>query len=426
MNFFDLLRLSFEALTERKVRAILTVLMVVIGAALVTGLTGLTSGMNDYVLKQFGSLGANVIIISPTRTRGGGTPYQITEQTAILFQSMDGVNSAIPYIQQTGTVTSGSVSQNTFIIGVNQEQLPLIFPTISLVKGEFGPPQDAVDVVLGNTLAYPKGDATPFADYNQALTIRYTVISGQTRSTSTRTFRVGGILSYMGTSGMFIPVDRMVLLSLSAANALFKKSGIYDGMFVIANDQSQVDNITTEINDLTGGKVEVSSAKSIIQTIENVMGSIQLVMGSIAAVSLIVASVGIFTALYTSVMERTREIGVLKALGFKKWMIVGMFINEAVLIGIIGGAIGDLGGMGLAYVLQRLFSGTGARINIPGGGGMGGFGGATPQSSALTPVFTPEMLIFVWGFCTVLSVLAGIYPAWRASRLDPVVALRKE
>lgn len=254
MNFFDLFRLSFEALTERKVRAVLTVLMVVIGAALVTGLTGLTSGMNDYVLKQFGSLGANVIIVSPTRTRSGGTPFQLTEQTAILFQSIAGVNAAVPFIQQTGTVTSGSVSQSTFIIGVNQQQLPLIFPTISLVKGDFGPPQDAVDVVLGNTLAYPPGDATPFADYNQALTIRYSVITGQTRSTSTRTFRVGGILSYMGTSGMFIPIDRMVMLSLSAANALFQKSGYYDGMFVIAIDQSQVDDIITEINNVTGGR----------------------------------------------------------------------------------------------------------------------------------------------------------------------------
>lgn len=423
MNIFDLFRLSFEALTERKVRAILTVLMVVIGATLVTGLTGLTSGMNEYILKQFGAFGANVIVVSPTRTRAGATPFQITEQTTILFQSITGVKDAIPYIQQTGTVNSGGTSRNTFIIGVDQQKLPLIFPTISLVKGEFVPPHDSINVILGNTMAYPPSDPMPFADYNQALTIRYTVVEGQTRTTLTRTFRVGGILSYMGTSGMFIPVDRMVMLSLPAANALFRKGGYYDGIFVVAIDQGQVDAITTEINTLTGGKVEVSSAKSIIQTIENIMGSIQLLMGSIAAVSLIVASVGIFTALYTSVMERTREIGVLKALGFKKWMIIGIFINEAVLIGIIGGAVGDVAGMGLAYVLQSLFSGTGARLNVPGAGGMGGMGG---MQGSVTPVFTPEMLIFVWGFCAALSILAGIYPAWRASRLDPVVALRKE
>jgi len=424
MNLLDLLSLSFEALTERKVRAILTILMVVIGATLITGLVGLTSGMNEYVLKQFSALGANVIVVQPTRTRGGATPFQITEQTTMLFRSITGVKDAIPYIQQTGTVTVGSASKSTFIIGVDQQKLPLIFPTISLVKGEFMPPQDSVNVILGNTIAYPPGDPAPFADYNQALTIKYSIREGQKVTMSTRTFRVGGILAYMGTSGMFIPVDRMVMLSLPAANALFRKSGYYDGIFVVAIDQGQVDAITNEIRSITSGNIEIYSAKSIIQTIENIMGSIQLIMGSIAAVSLIVASVGIFTALYTSVMERTREIGVLKALGFKKWMIIGIFINEAVLIGMIGGVVGDLAGMGLAYVLQSLLGGLGLRTSM-GGVGMGPGGGMGMQGS-VTPVFTPEMLIFVWGFCAALSILAGIYPAWRASKLDPVVALRKE
>jgi len=429
MNLLDLFGLSFEALTERKVRAILTILMVVIGATLITGLIGLTSGMQEYIVNQFGALGANVVVVSPSRTSAGLTPFQLTEQTTKLFQSITGVEDAIPFIQQTGTVKSGGSSRSTFIVGVDQQKLPLIFPTISLVKGEFVPPQDSVNIILGNTLAYPPGNPTPFAEYNQALTITYTVFEGQTRTTSTRTFRVGGILAYMGTSGMFIPVDRMVMVSLSAANALFKKSGYYDGIFVVAIDQGQVDSIVSEINTITGGKVEVSSAKSIIQMIENIMGSIQLIMGSIAAVSLIVASVGIFTALYTSVMERTREIGVLKALGFKKWMIIGIFLNEAVLIGMIGGVVGDVAGMGLAYVLQSLLGGLGGGMR---GGGMRmpgmpemGMGGTAMQGS-ITPVFTPETLIFVWGFCAALSILAGIYPAWRAAKLDPVVALRKE
>jgi len=151
--------------------------------------------------------------------------------------------------------------------------------------------------------------------------------------------------------------------------------------------------------------------------IQNIMGYIQMVMGSIATVSLIVAAVGIFTALYTSVTERTREIGVLKAIGFKKWMILGAFLNEAILIGIVGGSLGVLAGIGLAQVLAVVTGSMRAGITTPMGPGMPGY---------VPPIFTPQMLIFVWVFCCILSVLAGIYPAWRAARLDPVVALRKE
>ena len=417
MDMIDLFSLSFEALTERKVRAILTIAMVIIGAALITGLNGLTNGLNESTLSQFKTLGANVVIVFPGGGRmGGGTALKITDYLVSVFRKVNGVREAVPFIQQSATVQSGSASKTAFVIGVDQQKLPLIFPTIAIEKGAFISSHDTVSVVLGNMLAYPPGEQK-FSEYGRGVTIKYTLLQEEKTTTEKRAFRVGGVLAYMGSSGMFIPVDRMAIISLPAANSFFDRSGNYDGVFIAALSESHVDGIIDALKKITAGNAQIFSAKSVIQMIQNIMGYIQMVMGSIATVSLIVAAVGIFTALYTSVTERTREIGVLKAIGFKKWMILGAFLNEAILIGIVGGSLGVLAGIGLAQVLAVVTGSMRAGITTPMGPGMPGY---------VPPIFTPQMLIFVWVFCCILSVLAGIYPAWRAARLDPVVALRKE
>ncbi|RLI36632.1 hypothetical protein DRO55_03170 [Candidatus Bathyarchaeota archaeon] len=128
-------------------------------------------------------------------------------------------------------------------------------------------------------------------------------------------------------------------------------------------------------------------------------------MDNIAAVSLLVASVGIITTLWTSMMERIREIGILKAIGFSNEKILRLFLNEAIIIGLMGGTLGLFTGIGLAYVMKSFFRGEFAHI---------------------TPIFTIPSLFGTWVLCVVLSMVSGFYPAWRASRLDPVASLRHE
>jgi putative ABC transport system permease protein len=187
---------------------------------------------------------------------------------------------------------------------------------------------------------------------------------------------------------------------------------------VITSGPEKAEQVAVEIRRLYGRSFEVYTSKTMIQLIQNILGAFSMFLGSVASVSLIVASVGIFAGLYTSVMERTREIGLLKALGFKKRGILGVFLGEATLIGIIGGLLGDLLGVGLGYGMA-----------VIAGQVRGEFTGELAEGSVIAyvpPAFTVENFLFIMAFSIAVSMLAGAYPAWRASRLDPVVALRKD
>ena len=156
-------------------------------------------------------------------------------------------------------------------------------------------------------------------------------------------------------------------------------------------------------------------------------------VNGIATVTLIVAAIGIIAAQYTSMMERIKEIGMMKALGYTERQILVLFLNEAMMIGVVGGIIGAFVGIILGNVLSALISGMsqggGSSSNQPsfGPGGLAGGGsGFTQGSFEMTPIFEPQVLVFTVIMCLILAILAGYYPAWRAAKLDPVDALRKE
>ena len=166
------------------------------------------------------------------------------------------------------------------------------------------------------------------------------------------------------------------------------------------------------------------NAGSMVSSVESITSQMTVFLGSIGAVSLFVAAVGITNTMFVSVMERTREIGILKALGYKPKQIMGLFLSEAALSGILGG----IGGTILGYVLSFIIGGAlpmsgGFRM---GGGPPGQASSTSASSTTLTPVFTPELIAFSLLFPIGIAILAGLYPAWRASRMNAVVALKYE
>ena len=414
MNVPDLLGYSLGAMRERKLRAILTIAMVVIGAGLMTALNGLTTGMYQYIGDQFGTLGANVVMVLP----GMDSTTRITEQTASVIRQINGVKISIPYVQKVATVQSAGTTASILVTGSDQRYLNEIFPNLKVEEGTLVSPQDSIGIVLGHSVAYPPDKPRPFARLGSVVMVSFTTVKERQQVTVKRSFVVRGILAGMGTSGMFLPVDKMAFMSLPAATSFFDTAGDYSGVNVITSGPEKAEQVAVEIRRLYGRSFEVYTSKTMIQLIQNILGAFSMFLGSVASVSLIVASVGIFAGLYTSVMERTREIGLLKAIGFKKRGILGVFLGEATLIGIIGGLLGDLLGVGLGYGMA-----------VIAGQVRGEFTGELAEGSVIAyvpPAFTVENFLFIMAFSIAVSMLAGAYPAWRASRLDPVVALRKD
>ena len=173
--------------------------------------------------------------------------------------------------------------------------------------------------------------------------------------------------------------------------------------------------VQQEITGLYGNNIGVITPKAILQTRQRFQSGNSAFTVAIAFIALLVGAVGIITTLYTSVTERTKEIGTMKAIGAKSRFILTLFLTEALFIGILGSTFGILSGIGGAYVLTSGFA--------PSSPGQGGGGGAA--ASHIDPVFVPTDLFNVWILSTILSLMAGLFPAWKASRLSPLEALRR-
>jgi len=387
--------------------------MVIIGAALMTSLNGLNGGMQSFINDQLNVLGANLLIVTPSPIFAGfggeseKPPVTLNEQTVKTLKAVPGVDAVIPFYGGGVSIVSAGVSRDLTVTGIDQSKLRAIYPSLSMEAGSLVQPTDSVGIVLGNEVAHPAGRTTPFATVGQTVTLQLTMIQdtpqGQKTQTKTRVFQVKGIMKSLGTTGL----DSSAFISTSAANALFEKGGKYSGIYVFTKSPELNDQVESRIKEIYQGNIGVVSPKTIAATVQQVLGGFTSFITSVAAISMLVGGVGIVTTLYTSVMERTREIGLLKALGFRNGIVMVTFLSESALIGLIGGCLGILVGIGGAQLLTRF---------LPFG----------PQPGAFKAVILPMDLATVFLLSFVLSVLAGLYPAWRAARLDPIVALRKE
>jgi putative ABC transport system permease protein len=176
--------------------------------------------------------------------------------------------------------------------------------------------------------------------------------------------------------------------------------------------------VSEAIEEAFNDQVSVRSSTAILNTISSVFSTIELFLAGIAAISLLVAGVGIMNIMIVSLMERTREIGILKALGMKNRTVLAIFLSESLIIGLLGAIFG----IGLGWVIAN----GAARIFTGGGFAFGGNQAATSGGFVISPVLTPAVLVGAFGFGILVSVVFAIYPAWRASKLKPVEALRHE
>lgn len=180
-----------------------------------------------------------------------------------------------------------------------------------------------------------------------------------------------------------------------------------------------IDSVTKAIEETEAfkGQISVVSSTAVLATLSSAFSIIELFLGGIAAISLLVVGIGIMAIMIVSLMERTREIGILKALGMKGRTVLLVFLCESVIIGLMGAVVGIASGWVLANVVAAVFR---------GGGIMQGNQAATTGRMTITPLLTPEVALLALAFGVGVSAVFALYPAWRASKLKPVDALRYE
>jgi len=418
MNIKDIFVLSFDALKERKMKSILTIIMVMVGSSLMVAVGGISAGFGGFFSKQLSNLAANIIFINPAQVQqGGGGPAvgppptpKITLNAAVenRLKSLPFVDDVIPSYQAQVILQSQGDSKEYQVFSMDPQKLTVLSPTLEFVQGSTVRQNDPSSLIVSNDLANPPGEDTPFLKLYQTVKATYTFVDPTTgkRESDSKSFVVRGIIKQTGNPN----IDNSAVIDTDVGNALFHKSGKFDSLIVVARSGIYVDTIEQEIRKLYGNDIGITTVKAIIKTVQQFTGGISAFLLSIAIVSLVVGAVGIITTLYTSVVERTREIGTMKAIGAKSKHILALFLTEAFMIGIFGASLGILGGIAGAYILSA---------------GLAGNNGGESQSH-IAPIFLAADMTRVWLTSASLSLLAGLFPALKASKLLPIVALKRE
>ena len=418
MNIKDIFVLSFDALKERKMKSILTIIMVMVGSSLMVAVGGISAGFGGFFSKQLSNLAANIIFINPAQVQqGGGGPAvgppptpKITLNAAVenRLKSLPFVDDVIPSYQAQVILQSQGDSKEYQVFSMDPQKLTVLSPTLEFVQGSTVRQSDPSSLIVSNDLANPPGEDTPFLKLYQTVKATYTFVDPTRgkRESDSKSFVVRGIIKQTGNPN----IDNSAVIDTDVGNALFHKSGKFDSLIVVARSGMYVDAIEQEIRNLYGNDIGITTVKAIIKTVQQFTGGISAFLLSIAIVSLVVGAVGIITTLYTSVVERTREIGTMKAIGAKSKHILALFLTEAFMIGIFGASLGILGGIAGAYILSA---------------GLAGNNGGGSQSH-IAPIFLATDMTRVWLTSASLSLLAGLFPALKASKLLPIVALKRE
>ena len=400
MRTLDTLLYALDGVRERKFRFTLNIIGILIGGAAITSLLAITQGVNRDISEQMELLGPTTIAV----TRGGfgyGGREFLTLRDLKRVRRIPHVEVATPIISMSATVTIGGRTGIVSIVGIVPEEYLQVIRNIEVAEGRFIRRGDMAAAVLGSNIAQPPGEEEPIADVGSRITVTIKTEEGIKKAT----YRVAGILKETGGAFIISP-DDVIYISLRAAQQLFDMGNRIHRIAVEADSIENVEYVVEAIEDELGEEVLVISAGFVRETVGRITTSLQVLLGGVAAISLIVAGIGIVNTMTISVMERTREIGILKAVGAKNRDVLLIFLSEAFITGLLGGVLGVLTGIFLGQAISSI-----AQLSF---------------GIVLSPYITPTICVTVILFSAVTGVLSGLYPAWRAANLNPVEALRYE
>ncbi|MFQ6135188.1 MAG: ABC transporter permease [Nitrososphaerales archaeon] len=425
MRNLDILGIAFSALKDRRLRSALTIIGMAVGPATLVALIGMTQGFSATLTDQFGQFGVDTIVVIPSRAGA-----KLTLQDVSKIETVEHVADTIPFYRTVATLKSGGTSMSMQVMALDLSALPILLPGLEVAEGAVPSNLDLTAVVIGYNLAQPPDPEQQPISVNQILSLETTARFFRENVAITRSYLVEASLEKFG-AGLLIDVDNGVFISFEAGKTLTRAESL-SGVFVKVDNLENALRVVEDLNDKLGEDITVISIDQILSQIQTILGGVTAFMTAIALMSVAVAFIGIMTTMFTSVTERTREIGLLKALGYNRRNIMMIFIYEAGITGLIGGIVGAAAGGIMAYIAVPIIMGSFTPDEPPpggfqqGGGVFQGDGGSPPGAFELTPLITPELILGAVVMALLVGVLAGLLPAWRASRLTPVDALRHE
>lgn len=422
MKALDIFSYSVSSIKLRKLRAGLTTLGVVIGIAAVVALLSLSQGFQGSIAAQVQKgFATNTVIVSTIGLGQGGQP-QATGSDLKLFvndtQTIDqigNVTMSVAVIQKSVYLEVGNKTLAVSIVGVDFDKYAEIYSsTFAAESGSIPSSPQNETVVIGKRVNDPWENGTLFSNVNDQAEIIWSTRSGFALKNESYTGVVAAVLKEVGGFSLGGTADSTVYIPLLQAQSFFGSDECNAIIVQLESDsEATIESFTEAIKEAFGDQVSVISSTAVLDTVSSLFSTIEIFLTGIAGISLLVAGIGIMNIMIVSLMERTREIGILKALGMKGRTVLLIFLGEAIIIGLMGAAIGIASGWGLANVFSMVgFSGMGLN---PRGTGL-----------TITPTLTPTVFFGAFAFGLLVSVVFALYPAWRASKLRPVEALRYE
>ncbi|ODS38861.1 MAG: hypothetical protein A7316_06905 [Candidatus Altiarchaeales archaeon WOR_SM1_86-2] len=405
----DYIRISLNNIRQRKLRSFLTVIGIVIGIMAVVALISIGQGLQDSVIEEFEKIGYDKIIVQGgvvTYGPPGSSPEKLTQKDLDVVEDVRGVDGATAGSFKFTQFKYKNRESVTMVGAYPDEDFADMFDELQSYQIEYGSSPDKNErgkVCIGSRLASGEiwGEEGPEMNLRSKLTV---VGEGGNE----KEFTVACIVKETGSPSD----DSIVYMFITDFRELFNEPpDEFGAIYVKVKEGFDVDavadEIAEELEDARGNDdFQVSTMEQVINTFEQVFGIMNMVLIGIAAISLVVGGIGIMNTVYTSVLERTREIGVMKAIGAKNSDILVIFLFEAGTLGLIGGAIGCFIGIMLGKIVEVVAHQSGY--------------------SFFQTLVSPELIAGSLLFSIVVGMISGILPSRQASRLKPVDALRYE